>query len=262
MKPLSNQAFDAVTRLFHSVSGIKLTEAKHALVTGRLQRLATEAGETDLEHYVDKLLRGGAPAQEMTKLIDRLTTNETYFFREPQHYNDLADRVAKVPAGQEFSVWSAASSSGEEAYSVAMLLSEQLAHALVQPRPLRLEMERRIGSSTTRRSPAAPVSASATMSRPDSAAGIDSAWMRVGADQPSEAAAEHSGATRPSEEKVGGEAAAAEDASCATARSSRARAVPSPGAGTAARAHRRPAARCGARRTACVPAAQSARSCR
>ena len=129
MKPLSNQAFDAVTRLFHSVSGIRLTEAKQALVTGRLQRLAAEAGETDLENYVDKLLRGGAPAQEMTKLIDRLTTNETYFFREPQHFNELADRVAQVPAGQEFNVWSAASSSGEEAYSVAMLLSEQMGHA-------------------------------------------------------------------------------------------------------------------------------------
>ncbi len=99
MRPLSNRAFDAVTRLFHSVSGIKLTEAKHALVTGRLQRMATEAGEPDLAAYVDKLLRGGAPAQEMTKLIDRLTTNETYFFREPQHYNDLADRLAQVPAG-------------------------------------------------------------------------------------------------------------------------------------------------------------------
>ncbi len=129
MKPLSSQAFDAVTRLFHSVSGIRLTESKHALVTGRLQRLATEAGEPDVETYVEKLLRGGAPAQEMTRLIDRLTTNETYFFREPQHFNDLADRLALVPPGQDFSVWSAASSSGEEAYSVAMLLSEQLTHA-------------------------------------------------------------------------------------------------------------------------------------
>ena len=129
MKPLSDQTFDAVARLFHSVSGIRLTEAKHALVTGRLQRLAAEAGEADVDTYVDKLLHGGAPAQEMTKLIDRLTTNETYFFREPQHFNDLADRLAGVPPGQAFSVWSAASSSGEEAYSVAMLLSEQLTHA-------------------------------------------------------------------------------------------------------------------------------------
>jgi chemotaxis protein methyltransferase CheR len=126
MKTLSNKAFDAVTQLFHSVSGIKLNESKHALVTGRLQRLATEAGEPDLESYVDKLLRGGAPAQEMTRLVDRLTTNETYFFREPQHFNDLADRLGALAPGQEFKVWSAASSSGEEAYSAAMLLADRL----------------------------------------------------------------------------------------------------------------------------------------
>jgi chemotaxis protein methyltransferase CheR len=126
MKPLSNQAFEAVTKLFHGVSGIKLGQAKQALVAGRLQRLATEAGEPDLDSYVDKLLRGGAPAQEMTRLIDRLTTNETYFFREPQHFNDLAERLGSVAPGQEFKVWSAASSSGEEAYSCAMLLSDVL----------------------------------------------------------------------------------------------------------------------------------------
>ena len=126
MKPLSSKAFDAVTQLFESVSGIKLNQSKQALVTGRLQRLANEAGEQDIETYVDKLLRGGAPAQEMTRLIDRLTTNETYFFREPQHYNDLAERLAAIRPGQEFKVWSAASSSGEEAYSAAMLMSDLL----------------------------------------------------------------------------------------------------------------------------------------
>jgi len=129
MKALSTKAFEAVTQLFHSVSGIKLSESKHALVTGRLQRLASEAGEPDLETYVDKLLKGGAPAQEMTRLIDRLTTNETYFFREPQHFNDLADRLGRVAPGQEFRVWSAASSSGEEAYSAAMLMSDRLGPA-------------------------------------------------------------------------------------------------------------------------------------
>ena len=129
MKPLSTKAFEAVTQLFHQVSGIKLAENKHALVTGRLQRLASEAGEADIETYVDKLLRGGAPAQEMTRLIDRLTTNETYFFREPQHYNDLADRLQQLPPGHDFKVWSAASSSGEEAYSAAMLMTDLLGSA-------------------------------------------------------------------------------------------------------------------------------------
>ena len=126
MSKLSAQAFESVTRLFHDVSGIRLGDNKHALVTGRLQRLAQEAGESDLNAYVERLVRGGAPALEMTRVIDRLTTNETYFFREPQHYNDLATRLQAHPKGTEFLVWSAASSSGEEAYSAAMLLADQL----------------------------------------------------------------------------------------------------------------------------------------
>ena len=128
MSALSGKAFLAVTKLFHSVSGIHLNESKHALVTGRLQKLAQEAGESDLDAYVERLVRGNAPAAEMTRVIDRLTTNETYFFREPQHFNDLAERLGEhANSGKgEFTVWSAASSSGEEAYSVAMLMTDRL----------------------------------------------------------------------------------------------------------------------------------------
>lgn len=128
MTALSRKAFESVTQLFHSVSGIQLGEHKHALVSGRLQRLAQEAGENDLDAYVNRLVSGTAPAAEMTRVIDRLTTNETYFFREPQHFNDLSQRLrAHAAAGRaEFTVWSAASSSGEEAYSVAMLMADVL----------------------------------------------------------------------------------------------------------------------------------------
>ncbi len=126
MSALSNKAFDSVTRLFESVSGIKLGQNKHALVSGRLQKLAAEAGVDDVDTYVERLVRGNAPAEEMTRVIDRLTTNETYFFREPQHFNDLAKRLAAHAKGREFTVWSAASSSGEEAYSTAMLMADVL----------------------------------------------------------------------------------------------------------------------------------------
>ena len=131
MTTLSRKAFESVTQLFHNVSGIKLGENKHALVSGRLQRLAQEAGEPDLDAYVERLVRGNAPAAEMTRVIDRLTTNETYFFREPQHFNDLADRLRAHAARSkdEFTVWSAASSSGEEAYSIAMLMADVLGKA-------------------------------------------------------------------------------------------------------------------------------------
>ena len=129
MKPLSDKAFQAVTELFHSVAGIRLGDNKQALVAGRLQKLAQEAGEPDVDHYVDKVVRGLTPAEEMVRVIDRLTTNETYFFREPQHFDDLASRADAAPRGREFLVWSAASSSGEEAYSIAMVLAERLGKA-------------------------------------------------------------------------------------------------------------------------------------
>ena len=126
MKTLSNKAFESVTQLFHSVSGIRLGAHKQALVAGRLQKLAQEAGEPDVDSYVDKVVRGDTPATEMTRVIDRLTTNETYFFREPQHFADLQSRLARVQGKEPFLVWSAASSSGEEAYSTAMVLAEAL----------------------------------------------------------------------------------------------------------------------------------------
>ncbi len=129
MTALSDKAFRSVTSLFEKVSGIRLGESKHALVTGRLQRLAQEAGESNLDAYVDRLVHGHAPAEEMTRVIDRLTTNETYFFREPQHFNHLTELLRRQPPQGEFRVWSAASSSGEEAYSVAMLLADQLGQA-------------------------------------------------------------------------------------------------------------------------------------
>jgi chemotaxis protein methyltransferase CheR len=123
---ISGKAFSSVTQLFHRVSGIRLGENKHALVSGRLQKLALEAGEKDVDAYVERLVNGGAPAAEMTRVIDRLTTNETYFFREPQHFNHLAERLKAWPEGREIAIWSAASSSGEEAYSCAMLLADVL----------------------------------------------------------------------------------------------------------------------------------------
>jgi chemotaxis protein methyltransferase CheR len=125
MKAISRKSFDSVTQIFHDVSGIRLGDNKMALVTGRLQRLAQEAGETDVDRYVDRLVNGSFSAQEMRRVIDRLTTNETYFFREPQHFDDLARRVSAMPATQQITLWSAASSSGEEAFSAAMVLADK-----------------------------------------------------------------------------------------------------------------------------------------
>lgn len=122
---LSQQSFDVVAELFHNISGIRMSASKHALVEGRLQRLANERS-CSIEEYVQDLLRN-RDDQELVHLVDALTTNETYFFREPQHFDFLAELIRKRPkAAGELRIWSAASSSGEEAYSIAMLLADKM----------------------------------------------------------------------------------------------------------------------------------------
>ncbi|MEY4763646.1 MAG: hypothetical protein RI907_319 [Pseudomonadota bacterium] len=123
---ISDRAFATLADTFHRVSGIRLGDSKRQMVIGRLQRLAGERGVASLDEYVEQVIRGG-DQKELTRVIDRLTTNETYFFREPAHFDYLAQILANRPAGSgPFRVWSAASSSGEEAYSIAMLLADKL----------------------------------------------------------------------------------------------------------------------------------------
>jgi chemotaxis protein methyltransferase CheR len=122
---LSNQSFNAVTDLFHQVSGIRLADTKRALVIGRLQKLAQDAGINNLDRYVEHVV-SGRDENETRRLIDKLTTNETYFFREPQHFELLTELASQAPRTEPFRVWSAASSSGEEAYSIAMVLGSQI----------------------------------------------------------------------------------------------------------------------------------------
>jgi len=122
---LSERSFNTVAEVFHRVSGIRLVPAKRQLVIGRLQKLASERGLDSLDEYVEKVIKGGDET-ELVKVVDRLTTNETYFFREPAHFEFLTDLLTRRRPGQEFRVWSAASSSGEEAYSIAMLLADKI----------------------------------------------------------------------------------------------------------------------------------------
>jgi chemotaxis protein methyltransferase CheR len=122
---LSRSAFQAVAGLFHRASGIQLGENKRALVAGRLAKLARQRGLADVNHFVDRLLHDHDPA-EVARVVDTLTTNETSFFREPEHFKLLERLADRHPQGEPFRAWSAASSSGEEAYSIAMVLADRL----------------------------------------------------------------------------------------------------------------------------------------
>jgi chemotaxis protein methyltransferase CheR len=101
-----------------------MTNAKKALVAGRLGKRLVVHDMDSFGHYF-RLLSSGQCADEVQIAVDLLTTNETYFFREIKHFEFLRKQVLKERSRpQPYRIWSAASSSGEEAYSMAMVLAD------------------------------------------------------------------------------------------------------------------------------------------
>jgi chemotaxis protein methyltransferase CheR len=106
-------------------TGIELRPGKESMVMGRLDR---RLRHHDLDSYADyfRLLVEGDPL-ETQMAVDLLTTNETYFFREPKHFDFLRETFARFPRRAEpVRIWSAAASTGEEAYTIAMTLADCL----------------------------------------------------------------------------------------------------------------------------------------
>lgn len=126
---LSDHEFGEFQRLIYRLAGINLSPAKKALVCGRLAKRLKHYSLDSYHDYLHLLKSGEQPAELQTAL-DLLTTNETYFFREPKHFDFLQQRIlAERQPGSPFRVWSAACSSGEEPFTLAMVLSDQLGEA-------------------------------------------------------------------------------------------------------------------------------------
>ena len=127
---LSDEDFYLFQRFFHEKIGISLSKQKKILLLGRFNRRLNELGLSGFKAYFDII---SAPENQIERqcAIDLITTNETYFFREDQHFSLLRDTIAaekkSQAAGSEtLSVWSAACSTGEEPYSIAMTLHDAL----------------------------------------------------------------------------------------------------------------------------------------
>lgn len=127
---ITDQEFGQFSQWLYHLAGISLSPAKKALVSGRL---AKRLQHHHLDSYGDyfKLLMSGEQPRELQVAVDLLTTHETYFFREPKHFDFLRDKLSpkREPGSQTFRVWSAACSSGEEPYSIAMVLCDHLGDA-------------------------------------------------------------------------------------------------------------------------------------
>ena len=124
--PISEQEFARFQRFIFEAAGITLSKSKKELVSSRLGSRVQHYQFGSFAEYFRLLSSGQEPAEVQTA-IDLLTTNETYFFREPRHFEFLRKQLAAAGGRpQPLRIWSAAGSSGEEAYSIAMLLEDQL----------------------------------------------------------------------------------------------------------------------------------------
>lgn len=123
---LSDREFTHFQTLMQRVAGIYLPPSKQTLVCGRLSKRLRACGLSSYSDYYRHIIGGGDP-YELQTAIELLTTNETYFFRESSHFDFLAGEVLPTQSpGRTLRVWSAACSTGEEAYSIAMVLMDKL----------------------------------------------------------------------------------------------------------------------------------------
>ena len=108
-----------------SKTGIQLPENKRTMIEGRLRKRVRALGIRDLHTYLQMVMKEGMLETELPQIINVMTTNKTDFFREDAHFDYLVRNILPThPKAQTFKVWSAASSSGEEAYTTAMVLNE------------------------------------------------------------------------------------------------------------------------------------------
>jgi len=119
--------FERIVAMLHAHAGIRMRVGKEGLVRARLAKRLRALGLTDYDAYLDVVERDPA-RREFTEMVDVLTTNKTSFFREQAHFDFLQDTVLPACPGP-IRLWSAGCSSGEEPYTLAMLLHETLSES-------------------------------------------------------------------------------------------------------------------------------------
>jgi chemotaxis protein methyltransferase CheR len=122
---MSQRNFETLRALFEQETGIHLDNGKKLLVVTRLHARLEALALDSFDDYC-ALLQLSRSSAERSYMVDALTTHETYFFREAQQFVHLGEITLPALRGRLPRVWSAAASSGEEAYSLAMVLTDKL----------------------------------------------------------------------------------------------------------------------------------------
>ncbi|UOO37348.1 protein-glutamate O-methyltransferase CheR [Oscillospiraceae bacterium CM] len=127
MVKITEKEFKQITDYVKANFGIQLKEEKLALVTGRLQSLLVQKNFRTFSEYYAYVV-GDTTGQAAIDLINKITTNHTFFMREVEHFNFFRDRVLPYLKNEisdrDLRVWSAGCSTGEEPYTLAMIIDE------------------------------------------------------------------------------------------------------------------------------------------
>jgi chemotaxis protein methyltransferase CheR len=128
---MTTTVFNNFRSLIYKLCGIYFTDSKKYLLEGRIVRRLTANKMRTFEEYY-KFIDSSAGRMELNELFEAITINETYFFRAPQQFEALENSIvpevipSKKGAGlQTFKIWVAASSTGEEAYTIAIIILEK-----------------------------------------------------------------------------------------------------------------------------------------
>jgi chemotaxis protein methyltransferase CheR len=122
---LNPKQFQKISDMVYRTAGINLKEGKEALVRARLMKRLRFLGMNRVEDYIE-FIDSDQGTGEVAALIDVMTTNKTSFFREVDHFHFLREQVLPGLNMPRVRFWSAACSSGEEPYTLAILLREHL----------------------------------------------------------------------------------------------------------------------------------------
>jgi chemotaxis protein methyltransferase CheR len=129
---ITDGEFRQLRNIIHRHTGISLSDHKRALVCSRLSRRLRHYQFTRYSQYYDLLCHGDPDGVELMEMINAITTNKTDFFREEHHFQFLTERVFpehRKKKTRRLRLWSAATATGEEAYSLAITVREAFADA-------------------------------------------------------------------------------------------------------------------------------------
>jgi chemotaxis protein methyltransferase CheR len=124
---LTDAEFSMIQRLIYDMAGVYIKNHKKAMVINRLRKRLENYGFESYKKYMDYIANHPDGNRELIEFVNCLTTNETYFFRHVEQLDLLTDRLIPerlraLKDGSKLRIWSAACSSGEEPYSIAILI--------------------------------------------------------------------------------------------------------------------------------------------